>query len=63
MIYDVDKGDRGKVFSKGQEVDRMILRVDTQTGRCEYVEYPATIIDGKLETKTIYLENVTFEPL
>lgn len=63
MIYDADKGDRGKVFSNGVEVDRKIVKVDTETGECQYIEYPVTIIDGQLEKRTIHLENVTFHPL
>jgi hypothetical protein len=63
MIYDADKGDRGKVFSNGVEVDRMVIRVDTETGECVCSFDPMKVENGKLITETIFLENVTVEPL
>lgn len=63
MIYDSDKGDRGKVFSNGKEVDLAIEYVNTETGECLYAPEPFEIQDGELVKKTVFLENVTFEPL
>lgn len=63
MIYDSNKGDRGKVFSNGVEVDRSVIRVDTDTGECVCAVEPMRVENEELVTETTILENVTVEPL
>ena len=63
MIYDVDNGDRGRVFSNGAEVNLLIKRVDTDTGEVIHAPRPIAIRDQEVITETLILENVTVEPL
>lgn len=63
MIYDSTKGARGKVFSNGVEVDRCILRVDTESGEVVCSVEPMRVENGEVVTETLVLENVTVEPL
>jgi hypothetical protein len=62
MIYDIDNGDRGIVFSNGVEVNK-VLRVDTETGECVKFCEPLRVENGEVVRETVVLENVTFEPL
>jgi len=62
MIYDSEKGSRGKVFSNGVEVDRCIKSVDTETGEVVCSVEPMRVENGRVVNETLVLENVTFEP-
>lgn len=62
MIYSVENGDRGKVFSNGVEID-LVLRVDTETGECLRLSEPIRAENGETVKETIILENVRFDPL
>lgn len=62
MIYDVDNGDRGRVFSKGVEIHK-VIRVDTETGECRKFREPLRAEGGEALFEDIVLENVTVEPL
>ena len=63
MIYDSNKGARGRVFSNGVEIDRRVIRVDTDTGECVCAVEPMRAENDELVTETILFENVTVEPL
>jgi hypothetical protein len=62
MIYDVEKGDRGRVFSNGVEINK-VIRVDTETGECRKFREPLRAENGEALFEDVVLENVTFEPL
>lgn len=62
MIYDVENGDRGRVFSNGVEISR-VIRVDTETGECRKFREPLFGEKGAALFEDVVLENVTFEPL
>lgn len=62
MIHEVGDGlGLRKVLSNGVEVDRSVVRCDTQTGECVVLKQPLQAVDGEAAKETIFLENVSVE--